>query len=463
VSYNNGQISKVLDDVETGIAYWIYYTSDTLAAVQASGYISDATNKRIKLGDVVDVFSGTLTNFAGTSGGTTLGGVTFPPTVGVTSRFTAAPVWARMQVSAVTAATTTTAGAATLAAIDLPIAAVSTNPRNLIDGGDFTTNPWQLGTSFNGTGATAVITADRWCAIAGASLVWNSSQQSNTNVAGFSAAYQWGRSVGDTHTTGLTLGQVLETADTIRLQGLPVTLSYWAGAGGNFAVGASGGTYLAQIIAGTGTNETFLKMISAGSWSGYSVIGSAAYTPGVSAYARINPLTAVVPTNATELGVAFSYQPTTAATSPGITAGANEWLQFLGIQLEVGGMTPFEHLDVAEVVNICTRYLQVINEPTAGIAIGPASYSASSIAQVHIPLPSPMRKAPTLTFTAGGFDITDSALGAHTISGASLAGATTGAVTLTVTCATALTAGLVSFMQGRSTNSGIIILDADYA
>ena len=462
MSYQTGQLSKVYDELESGITYWIYYTSDAIAAVQASGYFSDATNKRLKVGDVVDVFSGTLTNFAGSSGGSTLGGVTFGPTVGVTPRFTAAPRPPGCRFRRSPPAPRPLRGAATVAPLEPTSASLGVNPRNMLDGGDFTTNPWQIGTSFNGSGATDTLTADRWIAIAGASLTWVASQQSNTNIPGFSTAYQWGRSVGDTHTTGLTFGQVLETADAIRCQGLPVTLSFWNGAGGNFAVGASGGTFLAQLISGTGTSETFLKAISAGSWSGYSVIGSAAFTPGVSTYARVNPLTAVVPTNCTELAVAFSYQPTTAATSPGITAGANEWLQFLGMQLEIGGMTPFEHLDVAEVVNICTRYLQVINEPTVGMVIGPAAFSASSIAQIHIPLPSPMRKAPTLTFTAGGFAITDSALGAHTISAAAIQVANTGAVTLLATCATTLTAGLVSFMQGRSTNDGIIILQADY-
>jgi hypothetical protein len=458
---------KVLDTVEGTPAYWVYVTTDSLSAVQAAGYITDATFKRLKVGDIVDVFSGTLlSETANPPVGNTLGAATFAATLGVLSQFNGAPLYQRMQVSAVTAPTTTVSGAATLIAVEPNSSSLGNLPRNLIDGGDFTTNPWQLATSFNGSGATAQITADRWIAIAGTSLTWVASQQSNLNVPGFSAAYQWGRSVGDTHTTGLTFGQVLETIDVIRLQGLPVALSFWNGAGGNFAAGASAGTYLVQIIGGTGVNETFLKMISASSWSGYTVLASAAYTPGVSTYTRVSPLGAVVPTGVTELGVAVSYQPTTAATSPGITAGANEWLQFLGVQLEVGAMTAFEHLDVAEVVNICTRYLQVIKEPTAGICVGPASFSASSLATVHIPLASPLRQAPTVTFTAGGFAIIDALAAAHTVSAAGLVGATTGAVTLNVTAAATFSAANANppvFMQGRTTNSGIIILDSDYA
>jgi hypothetical protein len=38
----------------------------------------------------------------------------------------------------------------------------------------------------------------------------------------------------------------------------------------------------------------------------------------------------------------------------------------------------------------------------------------------------------------------------------------TGAITMLVTAAATLTAGLVSFMQGRSSGLGTIILNADY-
>ena len=456
MSYLTGNLSKVLDDLETGIAYWVYYTSDSIGAVQAAGYIADATNKRVKLGDIVDVFSGTLTNFASSAGGQTLGQATFAPTVGITARFTSAPTWVRMGVSAVTAGTTTTAGAATLAEIDLPIASVGANPRNLIDAGDATTNPWQLGTgTLSGTN-TAKITADRFIAIGGTSSSWTVQKTADTNVQGFNNSFAWGRSSTDTHTVGLTFGQVFETADSYRCQGLPLSMSAWVRAGASWAAGASAGVFVMQLLAGTGTDDTFANACS-GSWTGASTVAQATITPGT-AVTRVGPFAGVVPTNATQLAWLVYYTP-----SAGTTAGTSEQLFLSGIQTEIGGMSPFEHLDVAEVWNVCTRYLQVINEPTVGMAVGPASFSAASVAQVHIPLPAVMRKAPTVTFTAGGFDITDSALGAHTISSGGLTQANSQALTMTVTAAATLTAGLVSFMQGRTTGNGVIIIDADYA
>lgn len=447
---------KVLDSVAGSPAFWIYVTSDSLAAVQASGYVTDATSKRLKVGDIVDVFSGTLLSESPTSPvGQKLGAVTFPATLGVLSVFSSQPQYQRMIVSAVTAGTTTTSGVGTLQAAEPTINGFTALPRNLVDCGDFGTNPWQIATSFNGNGPGVTLTADRWNANSGTSLVWTAGRASNTTVQGFTASYQWGRSVGDTHSVGLSFGQVIETLDAIRTQGLPIALSFWNSADANFAAGSSGGTFVASVVAGTGLNESSGKMFS-GAWSGMTTVATQVITPS-STMTRIGPIAGTVPTGATELGVCFSY-----VASPGTTAGTHESLQFMGVQLEVGSMTPFEHTEIAEVVNIATRYLQVIPEPTVGMAVGPAAFSASSIAQVHIPFASPMRQAPTLTFTAGTFAITDSALGAHLVSAAGLQVANTGAATLLATCATTLTAGLVSFLQGRTSNNGTIIFTADF-
>jgi hypothetical protein len=452
---------KIIDSIAGTPAIWFYVTTDSLAAVQASGYVSDATFKRLKVGDLVYVFSGTmLSETASPPVGNTLGLATFAATLGVSTQFNGTPQVQLMMCSTVTAGTTTVSGVGTLTAVDPAIQSFGNLPRNLLDCGDFTTNPWQLGTSFNGSGAATSLTADRWLANSGTSQTWTAGRTANTTVAGFSAAYVWGRSVGDTHTVGQTFGQVIETVDSIRMQGLPVALSFWCVADANFAAGASGGTYIASIMSGTGIDDTGGKMFS-GAWTGQTTVATQVITPSTTVQ-RVGPITGTVPTGATQLGVAFSYVPTTAATSPGLTAGAHESLEFMGIQLEASSMSPFEHTEVAEVVNIATRYLQVTSEPTVGMAVGPASFSASSIAQVHIPLPSPMRKAPTLTFTPGGFAITDSALGAHLISAGGLQVGNTGAITMLVTAAATLTAGLVSFMQGRSTGLGTIILNADY-
>jgi hypothetical protein len=432
MSYTALSLSLLNRNIEGGWNEWLLLTTDSIDKVVASAYVSDGGKLGAKVGDIVWVVNQTA-------------GVNLSAT--------------KCQVSAVqstTAGSLTFPTSCTLQQADASVISLTANPRNLIDAGDATTNPFQLGTGQQAGSSSAKMLTDRFAGIGGTSSSWNFQRSANTDIQGFSQAFQWGRSSTDTHTTGLTFGQVFETVDAIRAQGLPVTLSHWAKAGASFAAGASAGVARVQLLAGTGTDDTFANA-AAGSWTGATTVVDATFTP-TTVSTRFGPFSGVVPTNATQLAWLLSYQP-----SAGTTAGTTEFVQLMGIQAELGGMTPFEHLDVAEVLNVCTRYLQVINEPTAGVAVGPAAFSASSIAQVHVPLAAPMRKAPTVTFTAGGFAITDSALGAHTVSSGAFATNTPVALTGTLTCAVTLTAGLVSFLQGRTTGSGIIIADADYA
>src|SRR5580692_7173300 len=58
-------ITKNLSELTTPIGgagqrLWLYWTADSQATVAGAGYISDASNKRMQVGDVVWVFSGTL-------------------------------------------------------------------------------------------------------------------------------------------------------------------------------------------------------------------------------------------------------------------------------------------------------------------------------------------------------------------------------------------------------------------
>lgn len=81
---------------------WSYFTADSLATVLGSGYFSDADKKGLLLGDVVEVFAGTL-NTALTSSPSTAG-------VGVVSRFSAAPAYAVCVVSAISSGAATITG-----------------------------------------------------------------------------------------------------------------------------------------------------------------------------------------------------------------------------------------------------------------------------------------------------------------------------------------------------------------
>lgn len=61
MSYDTNKLSLVIQTLEgQGPSEWSYVTSDSLATVLASGYFSDATKKGLRLGDRINVFSGTL-------------------------------------------------------------------------------------------------------------------------------------------------------------------------------------------------------------------------------------------------------------------------------------------------------------------------------------------------------------------------------------------------------------------
>jgi hypothetical protein len=143
------------------------------------------------------------------------------------------------------------------------------NFRNLADGGDFTINPWQRGGSFTGITNSITYTADRWFAVGGGSSSISVSRQSISSPAlpGFGKSLQFGRGNGNANTAVITLGQVLETNDVIRLQGQQVTLSFWALAGANWS--PASGALNVQMNSGTGTDEGSSSMMS-GSWAGFT-------------------------------------------------------------------------------------------------------------------------------------------------------------------------------------------------
>jgi hypothetical protein len=448
-------LHKVLDNIETGIAYWVYITSDPLTLVQASGYVSDATFKRLKLGDIVDVFSGTLVNeAAAVPAGVTLGAVTFPGTVGVSSLFTAQPAYQRMIVSAVTAGTTTVSGVATLSPIEASATSMVANFRNLLDGGDFTVNPFQRGTSQAADiSSTLTYMADRFFTVGGASSQINWSKQADTAVATFSQALRWQRKAANADTAAIKMGQVVETADSIRAQGQAVTLQFWVKCGANFL--ASSASFTAQIVSGTGTDQSAANL-AAGSWTGQNVVASAVVNPTTSDV--LVTLTGVVPAAATQLGVLLSYTPSG-------TAGANEWLQFKGFQLEIGsGPTVFEHRDVQVELEICQRYFWQINEPAATVVLGIGQCSTTTVATVQINLPVQMRIAPTVAITAGTIGLTVAAgtNQALTTLVALAAGHTVNALGLTATASAAnLAAGNATQLIGNG-GVGKIAASADY-
>lgn len=343
------------------------------------------------------------------------------------------------------------------------------NFRNLLDGGDFTVNPWQRGTAFTGITNTATYTADRFAAVGGASSSISVSKVANATVPGFSQALQFGRANANANTAPISLTQVIETADSIRIQGHYLTFSFWATGGANF----SGAGLSVGVQYGTGTDQSLANLI-AGSWTAQAypsmVPGSTTGTPGVAGLfgvgtPALQPITtspvrytftsaAQIPSGATQAAVTVGYTPVG-------TAGANDWVQLQGLQLELGAaVSPFEHRDAQVELEIAQRYCWVTNEPAAGVIVATGGAVAAANAQVfYMAAPVQFRTAPTVTVVAGTFKVCAAAAAA---AAAGIAAGTTHTVNaISINTTVTQTVGLAATLQGGG-GSGTITASADF-
>jgi hypothetical protein len=328
------------------------------------------------------------------------------------------------------------------------------NFRNILDGGDFSVNPFQRnipGLASAGVISTPVANtvtyfADRWFAVGGASSAILMSVQANTSVAGFSQALQWGRQSGNSNLAAINFGQVVETLDSLRCQGQVVTFSFWAKAGANFS--AANSALTVQVIGGTGTNQSAANML-AGSWTGTNTLVSASQviTTTMTRYS----VQVIVPTNITQLGVNFTYTPVG-------TAGANDNVQYMGLQLEIGPMSDFEHRDAQVELEICQRYAWITPEPAATVVVGSGMNTTTSAQIFYMAAPVQFYKAPTVTVVAGSFKTNQ----ASTPTATTITAGTTHTVNaISVNGNSAGTAGQGTLLQGGG-GSGYISASADF-
>ena len=341
------------------------------------------------------------------------------------------------------------------------------NPRNFVDGGDFTVNPWQRNVPALASGgvistpvaAAPTYFADRFFAVGGASSAILMANVADTTVAGFANSLLLTRQAANANTAPILFGQVVESADTIRAQGQSLALSFWARAAANY----SGGSLSVYLVYGTGQNQTAASMV-AGTWTGYGVIpltptgasgsaGAPALQPVSSSMTRYG-FTGVVPVSATQLGFYIAW-------TPAGTAGAADGLYLNGFQLEGGSIASvFEHEDVQIILEECQRFAYVQSEPASPVFVASGNLSTTTNANIILPLPQPMLKAPSVTAVIGAFKV--NAANAN-FTPSVLAGNVTHTPTqvgLTATV-TGATAGQGCQLNGGG-GSGVIVVSADF-
>jgi hypothetical protein len=327
---------------------------------------------------------GDITGVTATSpltGGGTSGAITVGILSGTTSNLGA------VQLSTSTSSTSTSLAAtasAVKSAYDVANSAPISNP---VLNSAF--NVWQRGTSFS---TTNVYCADRWF------MAMNTGQGTferkvtgdTTNLPNIQYCIRLQRNVGSTSTTAQAISQSFESVNSIPYAGKTVTFSFYVRAGADYSGGAN---FLSQVRSGTGTDQNMES-----GFTGSSSFINNTITP-TATWTRYS-YSGNVASNATQLGVYFNYTPSG-------TAGANDYVEITGVQIDVGSVAlPFRTNQPTYVTELgaCQRYFQKSYEQaTAPGASTAANYivtlQQSAVAYgsyaASVKLPVTMRTSPT--------------------------------------------------------------------
>ena len=246
---------------------------------------------------------------------------------------------------------------------------------------------WQRGTSFTiGNGYTA----DRWYTYsAGAGRTLSRQTTSDTtNLPNIQYAARVQRDSGNTATNEVQFYNLFETVNSIPFAGKTLTLSFYARRGANYAPSTANAMEY-EVNSGPNTDN---NPISSGTWNNKFINGNVTLT---TTWQRFS-FSGTMPATDTQLFIRF--RPGGNAYTG--TAGANDWFEVTGVQLEVGSVaTPFktQGVTLAGELAACQRYYFRKNSGNTnytwfawGIGQG------SSQALFAVPAPVTMRTTPTV-------------------------------------------------------------------
>jgi hypothetical protein len=199
------------------------------------------------------------------------------------------------------------------------------NPQNalanpVINGG---MDIWQRGTSFNGNAANYL--ADRWQTFSNADKTYSRQTTSDTtNLPNIQYALRLQRNNASTTTTAPNIYYSTESVNSIPFAGKTVTMSFYARKGANYS--ATGDAFGAQLVWGTGTDQN----LATGGYTGATnaINQNVTLTTTWQRFA----ISATIGATATEFGMSYFFVPTG-------TAGANDWAEVTGVQIDLGTYT----------------------------------------------------------------------------------------------------------------------------
>jgi hypothetical protein len=191
------------------------------------------------------------------------------------------------------------------------------------------------------------------------------------------------RTSGQTGTGLVQLAQNFETINSIPFAGKTVTVSFYARKGANYSQASSQLGF--SLYSGTGTDQNLLQNYTG---AATPVSGAALLT---TTWQRFS-YTGTISASATEIAPYFNWQPAG-------TAGAADYCEVTGVQIEVGSVaTPFHTYagTIQGELSACQRYYYRESYSTT-LMSAPVIASASTLADFIWQYPVAMRIVPTLS------------------------------------------------------------------
>jgi hypothetical protein len=251
----------------------------------------------------------------------------------------------------------------------------ATTTGTMITGGVAYGYPYYL----NPTTTLLAYTVDRWQSYRAAFTTGITTTVQPSGLGNFQYALRVQRNAADISTAVMALNTSLESADSVKFAGQQATLSFWARSGANFS---STSSILSPSIAyGTGYDQSICS-----GFTGQTLItNNVTLTTTWKRYS----FTGTIPVTATEIGAVFNYTPVG-------TAGANDYFDVTGVQLELGtSATSFARhgSSMAGEMTACLRYFQIVPDSiTFGLSTARSmiQWAASGV----------MRTTPSVTLTS---------------------------------------------------------------
>ena len=314
--------------------------------------------------------------------------------------------------------------------------------KNKIINGDF--GIWQRGTSIAAAGSV-IYGADRFAFYRQALSTGATVSRQAASLTGFEYSMRLQRDSGNTNTEQIVASQVLESSQSIPLAGKTVTISFWAKAGANLSSTSS--TMSAVVSTGTGTNQS-PNSLRAGSWTSQSSPINSSVTI-TTTWARYQ-LTATLGSTITQVAVRLGFTPTG-------TAGANDWIEVTGIQLEVGSIaTAFQTASGGspqQELAMCQRYYYRQYASLLGDTLAIGNNASTTTSDVNLFFPVPMRTFPTAleqSGTAGDYSVRSGGVNTTCSAIPTYGSTTTMCARVVLTVASGLTTGNGSFARATS-------------